>query len=126
MIATRADLEAELWIDREIQRKHPEHDYSDDITRTEQMLRQLDSAPFVRDDWDCPNVYTNASAIDRAEAGRMLAWFLEDKYAVRNPKFIWPKPDFIVQGVSFAGIGERSESATAVAAVDPVDGITTG
>lgn len=109
MIATRADLEAELWIDRDVQKKHPEHDYSDDIRLAEELLSKLDAAPFARDNWDCPNVYTNAEAIDRAEAERMLAWFLEDAHGVRNPKFAWKKPEVIVQGISFAGIDKRSE-----------------
>jgi hypothetical protein len=119
MIATRADLEAELWINRESQRKRPEHDYGDEIRSDEALLAELDRGPYARNDWDCPSVYTNAAAIDRAEAERMLAWFMESAHGVRNPKFVWIKPEVYVQGVSFAGIEKRMESATAADAVDP-------
>lgn len=111
MVGTRADLEAESWLSIEVQRKHPEHDYREDITYNERMLAALDSAPFARDTHECPNVYTNAKYIDRAEAERMLTWFLLDAHGIANPKFVWKKATAFAHSVSFAGIDKGDEES---------------
>lgn len=102
MLASRAHLEGELSTDKAMQQKSPKHDWAIDIVYSEKMLAMLDAAPYVREEGPCPNVYTNAEYIDRAEAERMLRWFLHETHGITNPKFIWKKSDLIVHNVSFA------------------------
>jgi hypothetical protein len=115
-IVTRADLEADLVTDEVWAANYPEgHSFKENCKKqveyTKRMLAILDTQPFARDDYDCPNVYTNAEFIDRAEAERMLAWYLLDAHGVKNPKFDWEKADFIIGAASWAGITKEEVEA---------------
>lgn len=68
--------------------------YRDDDEECHGLLAQLDRQQFVINGaGSLASVYTNANGIDRAEAERMLAYFLRDQYDIHNPKFVWDKPD---------------------------------
>jgi hypothetical protein len=75
--------------------------YATDVAHDEAMLDALERAPNAVDDWDPPNVYTRAVGIDRAEAERMLAFLLERRYGVLNPKFDWKRPDVCISPTGF-------------------------
>jgi hypothetical protein len=121
MIASRSDLEGELYITRKCALENPGLDFSDEIGYSERMLGQLDNAPYAADDTDCPNVYTNADVINRAEAERMLAWFLRERHGIKNPKFAWRKSKHgYATPVSFAGISQAClDASEAERAVTP-------
>jgi hypothetical protein len=88
-------------MEEELQEKHPEIDYRDSIATLKAALSTLEHAPYARDDSEYPNIYTRAMGIDRAEAERMLAWFLEEKYGVKHPKFLWKRPTLVVVPTGF-------------------------
>ena len=67
----------------------------------EAMLAALEVSPHAADDCDPPNVYTRANGINRAEAERMLAFWLERRRGIKNPKFGWRKTDFCVTPTGF-------------------------
>jgi hypothetical protein len=100
-LVCRAELLADLEMARQGHAEHPEFNYDVDIQNYEALLATLEHAPYARDDYEYPNIYTHAFGIDRAEAERMLAWFLEDKYGVKNPKFIWKRPKTVVVPTGF-------------------------
>lgn len=105
-LCTRADLESHLVIDRDLVRQYPGGWHDKNVAVSETLLAILDRQAFAVDDYDCPNVYTNADFIDRAEAERMLVWFLKERHGVTNPKFVWQKnkDKFFIMSHSFAGI----------------------
>lgn len=77
----------------------------DEVMRS--MLAALERAPYACDwqsyperDKGLSTVYTKAAGIDRKEAERMLAYFLEVAYGVKNVKFDWKKADFCIEPVS--------------------------
>ena len=94
----RAELLADLKWTRERQRKRPQ---LADITHDEAMLAALEVSPYAADDCDPPNVYTRANGISRAEAERMLAFLLERRHGIRNPKFHWRKTGFCITPTGF-------------------------
>jgi hypothetical protein len=89
-LVCRAELIADLESDRCLQNKRSAAS-AGDIEHDKAMLDELECAPYAVDDWDPPNVYTRANGINRAEAERMLAFLLERRYKVLNPKFEWKK-----------------------------------
>jgi hypothetical protein len=63
--------------------------YADEAAGHVRIRQQLETAPYVIDDIEPPNIYARKATIDRAEAERMLAFLLEQRYGIRNPKFRW-------------------------------------
>jgi hypothetical protein len=94
----RAELLADLKRTRERHRKRPR---LADITHDEAMLAALEVSPHAADGCDPPNVYTRANGINRAEAERMLAFWLERRHGIKNPKFGWRKTDFWITPTGF-------------------------
>lgn len=105
----RAELIADLERHRERQKKRPKL-YVTDIAHDEAILRALECSPHAVDDWDPPNVCTRAIGIDRAEAERMLAFLLERRYGVLNPKFEWKRTDFCITPTGFGDSSTISET----------------
>lgn len=96
----RAELVADLEWHHRLPKKGAQLQ-SSDTAHNEAMLQALERSPHVVDDWDPPNVYTRAVGIDRAEAERMLAFLLECRHGVLNPKFEWKKTDFCITPTGF-------------------------
>jgi len=99
-LVCRAELVVDLERNRELLTQQGEM-YATDVAHDEAMLDALERAPNAVDDWDPPNVYTRAVGIDRAEAERMLAFLLERRYGVLNPKFDWKRPDVCISPTGF-------------------------
>lgn len=94
---------ADLERTRERYRTRPRFD---DIAHDEAMLAALERSPYAADDYDPPNVYTRANGINRAEAERMLAFLLERRHGVKNPRVEWKKTDFCVTPTGFGDYDE--------------------
>lgn len=91
-LCCHAELVADLQMDEELQVKHPDCDWSEDIARHRASLALLEHDEFSFDaDGKCPDIYTKAKGINRREAERMLAFMLERRFGIRNPKFDWRK-----------------------------------
>jgi hypothetical protein len=71
--------------------------YREDLEDCQAIVDRLNTERFVLDDHHAsndpmmPNIYTQADDIDRAEAERMLAWWLERVCGVTRPKFQWKR-----------------------------------
>lgn len=68
------------------------------ITELEVLLKRLETELFVVDakGLECPNVYTAADGIDRAEAEAMLIFFLREKYRIGRSKFKWRRAKMVI------------------------------
>lgn len=98
-LISSGDLRGEIESCRWMLERHPgkyDRHYQQDIAANEAILARLTEAPYWADDADCPNVYTRTDYIDRAEAERMIAWFLADRYGVKRPKLDWQRPEIVV------------------------------
>lgn len=109
-LVCRAELVADLARHRERRKKRPKSNPTD-IAYDEAILQALEDSPYAVDDWDPPNVYTCAIGLDRAEAERMLAFLLEHRYGVMNPKFKWKKKtDFCIMPTGFGDYSTIDET----------------
>ena len=88
----RDNLDFDRMITEKCAKDNPEFDYSEDIAREQAMADALERQPYAFDDHDMPNVYTRAAGIDRAEAERMLRFFLRERHGLKDVKFRWKKP----------------------------------
>ena len=81
--------------------------YLEDDARMRAALKVLETQPYYVDppwpgqDKHLETVYTNAKGIDRAEAERMLAFYLAEVFGVKNPKFVWDRPEIIIMPTGF-------------------------
>lgn len=102
----RADLDGEIEFHDELKKKHPEHDWSEDIAKLAQAASILDSGSRVAigDDWDngTPTLYFAEDYFDRAGAEEMIrAMMIQLGHA--SVAFNWErKTDIVVQGISIA------------------------
>jgi hypothetical protein len=77
------------------------YDSTDDDAETRRILAILERQPVWFDPNDAlthkniPNIYTSAEWIDRAEAERMLRYYLASM-GYHNVRFNWKRPDFVV------------------------------
>jgi hypothetical protein len=77
-------------------------DFSEDIAYVHSVLETLRNQPFwfnPDDDMSrrgTPNIYTATDWIDRAEAERMLTYFMST-LGHHNPRFHWKRPKIIFQ-----------------------------
>lgn len=123
-----AELRAELEMNEEIRRKPISHDstaeerqawYREEDAVYAAQLKELETQPYSSDtdfapkSWDnrpaLGTVVTKANGIDRAEAERMLAYYLGRHYGLRNVKFVWKRPDFCVQPAGFGNYDDEGE-----------------
>lgn len=88
--------------------------YRTDDAVAEQVLGELETQPYADDGDKWPsakskpslaNIYTKANGIDRAEAERMLAYYLEKHYGLRNVRFVWKRPAYCVTPMGFGEYG---------------------
>lgn len=102
-LCCEAELIADLEMNIECQRKHPEYDYSEDIDGSRRMLQDLRGSRFASElVGGTPGIYTKANGIDRKEAEAMLAFMLEKRFDIKNPKFDWRRQtDFCVSPMGF-------------------------
>jgi hypothetical protein len=76
--------------------------YREDDADAREVLAELATADYVyRGVGPRLNIYTKAKGIDRAEAERMLAFWMLKEHGIRNPKFVWNRPEFIVEPMGF-------------------------
>lgn len=80
--------------------------YREDDERLRAAQEALKTQPYHIDPtWiqgrHLETIYTNAKGIDRAEAERMLTFYLREVFGVKNPKFQWDRPRIIVQPIGF-------------------------
>lgn len=99
-LVSRANLEWELQGHREYFAEHPKADWlHETLAQEEAILARLREQPYVLEPLSrpgIPNIYTRAASIDRAEAERMLAWYLAEAYDIREPKFRWKRPRVVI------------------------------
>jgi len=51
------------------------------------------------------NIVTPAKGMDRAEAERMLTWWLHREHGLTNVKFVWKKPEIVAAAMGFGNYG---------------------
>lgn len=100
----RADLDGEIEFHDELQKEHPEHDWSKDIAELARAASVLNSGSRVAigDDWDngTPTLYFAEDYFDRAGAEEMIGAMMAH-LGHANVKFKWErKTDIVVQGIS--------------------------
>ncbi len=107
---------AELVVDVEINRKCRQRwinqgddpsEWDSDIANGERMLAELDANGITSSATGdkTPEIVTTANGINRREAERMLTWWLAREYGIKDPKFQWNKPEFVVMPM---GVGDYS------------------
>jgi hypothetical protein len=82
--------------------------YLEDDARLRTAQKTLETQPYYvdppwpgKEDKHLEQVYTNAKGIDRAEAERMLAFYLAEVFGIKNPKFVWARPEIIIMPTGF-------------------------
>jgi hypothetical protein len=76
--------------------------YRDEDATYQQVLKDLETQEFAcHGEGAGLHIYTKAQGINKREAERMLAWWLERTHGIRNPKFVWNRPKFWVTPVGF-------------------------
>ena len=90
-LKTRAELLVDLRHGRELQTEDPDAEsglvY---VAGLEKILTGLDENQYmIGPEADPTYIYTRSPGIDRAEAERMLLFFLRNRYEIRFPQFKW-------------------------------------
>ena len=67
-----------------------------------EVLKQLKRQPYVVEITNLTHVYTRAEQFNRAEAERMLAYYLKERHGIANPKFRWRKSTFRLMPATFS------------------------
>lgn len=89
---------------------------TEELERLQRIDEYLNLYPFFLDESTSkrksdlrtlPTIYTQTEWINRAHAEGMLAYWFSFAYGIRNPKFIWKKPKFIIQPTTFMNIEDR-------------------
>jgi len=81
--------------------------YLEDDARLRAAQKALETQPYYVDppwpgqDEHLETVYTNAKGIDRAEAERMLAFYLAEVFGIKVPKFVWRRAKDVIMPVGF-------------------------
>lgn len=78
--------------------------YRDEDATYARVLTELQTQEFAHygdDERGALTIVTKANGIDKREAERMIAWYLEKVRGIRNPKFCWKRPKFIIQPMGF-------------------------
>jgi hypothetical protein len=116
-LMSRGELDADLYIDQQCQKKCREDDFSEEIACNEQILARMDAGERVvimhAHGEGCPDIYINAPYIDRATAGEMLAAFMVS-LGHANVVFRWRKnrDRLFVNPVSFDAEAMKAASAS--------------
>ena len=104
----RAELESDMSVIREVYASDPraaqEQWYADESREHERVLAQFEAGASIvvgppmlaKDGGDISNVYINQRMFNRADAERMLAQYLNERFGVRRVKFSWKRPAAIV------------------------------
>ena len=87
----RAEVLIDLRHGRELQAENPDSgSRADYVAEIEQVLAGLLQEEYVIGaDANPTYVYTSSQGIDRAEAERMLVFFLKHRFGIDCPKFKW-------------------------------------
>ena len=56
-----------------------------------------------------PNIYTSKRMIDRAEAEKMLGYYLRNYHGIERPRFKWKRARYVVDPMSFGVTAEDYE-----------------
>lgn len=76
--------------------------YRDEDAIYERVLKDLETSDYAESGAGAGlNLYTKAAGINKREAERMLAWWLNKTHGIRNPKFVWIRPKFIITPMGF-------------------------
>lgn len=102
-LRSRLNLLSDLEINQECAAEYPVHKslYEDDIQKYNWILRFLESNPFYCDlfNVDQPDIFTAKDLIDRAEAERMIDWYLRS-LGFNGCVQKWKRPSCIVRPLS--------------------------
>lgn len=81
--------------------------YREDDAVYMQVLKDLETSEFAESGKGAGLcIYTKSVGINKREAERMMAWWLEKHYGIRNPKFVWNKPKTIITPMGFGSYPE--------------------
>lgn len=98
-----AEVHHDLQMHAEIRATHNEPEwYLDEDADGRALLDMLQVEPYAcRGTGARLMIVTPANGFDRAEAERMMSWWLDWEHHIRNVKFVWNKPEIIVQPTGF-------------------------
>mgnify|MGYP000877351078 FL=1 len=96
-----AELEAEIKLHQLIRETNEtardENWYASDDAHYGRVLDALKTQEFVSSgEGAALTITTTARGISRQHAERMMAWWLEQEYGIKNPKFVWNKPEIVI------------------------------
>lgn len=93
-----AEVHQDLQMHAEIRASHNEPEwYLDDDADSRALLEMLQTEPFACTGTGAGlTIVTPARGFDRAEAERMLSWWMAREHGIRNIKFDWDKPKIVV------------------------------
>jgi hypothetical protein len=76
--------------------------YRDEDATYQRVLKDLETVNYAESGEGAGLcLYTKAAGINKHEAERMLAWWLNKTHGIRNPKFVWNRPKIIVTPMGF-------------------------
>ncbi len=93
-----AEIDENTWVlthAPDLVAKYGREYYQEELNSARDLVRRIKDEGLIcvakSTDDRLPILYTSARVIDRAEAERMLAWWLSVAYGVKRPKFQWKK-----------------------------------
>jgi hypothetical protein len=98
-----AELVQDISLHAKIREEENEPDwYRREDAASQTMLTGLETQELVAHGEGAGlDIVTKAKGFDRKHAERMLAWWLEQEHGIKNPKFIWDRPEFVIQPQGF-------------------------
>lgn len=98
------DIQEKCLADAVREKKDYATECAADLAKLRGLLAKLttpeSTALYPHDDDDgCPDIYCGKEMLTRAEAERVMAQWLEQKHGLRNLKFCWRRPRYMVVSV---------------------------
>lgn len=83
--------------------------YRDEDAKYQRLLAELDTQEYAcYGEGAGLHIVTKANGIDRWEAERMLAWWLKTAENIRNAKFVWDAPDYVITPTGFGNYSSET------------------
>lgn len=106
----------EVVFDLELHKKIREADpqragwYREDDAEYHAVLKALETNEFACSGEGAGlSIYTKEKGINRKLAERMMAWWLEKEHGIKNPKFVWDRPEFVAAPYGFGDYSDGNQ-----------------
>jgi hypothetical protein len=96
----RLDLEEDIEFTKSLIESYPDtQEFRDELVEKELALREVQTGAFAVSGSAKDGsfaLYTPAEWITQREAERMIGWYLATHHGIKNPKFKWRRPKYVI------------------------------